>query len=128
MTCIQDFHSSADALKHMRMHFQGAQVLNINQDGTVTINGEPVVAANSRTAAILRLLAKQVITFPEMTVCTSAHAQYLYKQTWLLSIRQHFEDDAQIFFAGTGGGNAGFGADFWSTAVEWGDFARKSVG
>lgn len=38
---------------------EGIQVLAINSQGAVTINGEPVVAANTRTASVLRLLAKQ---------------------------------------------------------------------
>jgi len=37
----------------------GAETLSISRSGAVSINGEPMVAANSRTAAILRLLAKQ---------------------------------------------------------------------
>ena len=37
----------------------GTQVLDISRKGAVTIDGEPVVAANTRTAAVLRLLAKR---------------------------------------------------------------------
>mmetsp|Transcript_22570 Transcript_22570/g.61472 ORF Transcript_22570/g.61472 Transcript_22570/m.61472 type:complete len:188 (-) Transcript_22570:85-648(-) len=35
--------------------------LKVSRDGTATINGEPVVAANSRTASIIRLLAKKSV-------------------------------------------------------------------
>lgn len=38
---------------------EGTQVLDISRQGAVTIDGEPVVAANTRTAAVLRLLAKR---------------------------------------------------------------------
>jgi hypothetical protein len=35
--------------------------LSIGRDGSATLNGEPVIASNTRTASVLRLLAKKAV-------------------------------------------------------------------